>query len=247
MKTSATIARAGLLTLAMGFAGGLFMASSTPASATTCAGPVGYNTYNPAPPGPSITCTIDNLQFSTFGFSSSATGGATLPTASGVTVTPITTPLNEGFTFNPGLSVATQPGPTAQAQDVTIMFEVTGLNGTLINDLSIFFNGSFSGTGTTNFSETYCTGSFTTGCNNFQVQNPPTNLSNHINITPTTTLFITKDVAVNSGTSGSASVSVFDNQFSQVVPIPGALPLFATGLVGLWAVRRRRKADAAVA
>jgi hypothetical protein len=25
-------------------------------------------------------------------------------------------------------------------------------------------------------------------------------------------------------------------------PLPGALPLFATGLLGLWAVRRKRKA-----
>ena len=26
-------------------------------------------------------------------------------------------------------------------------------------------------------------------------------------------------------------------------PLPGALPLFATGLLGLWALRRRRKAS----
>ena len=29
------------------------------------------------------------------------------------------------------------------------------------------------------------------------------------------------------------------------VPLPGALPLFATGLIGLWALRRKRKGQPA--
>jgi hypothetical protein len=195
-----------------------------------------YDNYDPNPPGSgaSITCVINNLQFSQFGFTSSSQGGALLPTASSVTVTPQTTLGNEGFNFNPGFTEA--PG---QEQDDTITFEVTGLNGALINDLSIFFNGSFSGTGSTSFSETYCTTSFTTGCNVFQVQNPPLNLSKTIDFAGVTTLFITKDWVASAGTNGSAHISSVTNNFSNTVPEPKEIGLMLAGLVGIVLAHRK--------
>ncbi len=41
--------------------------------------------------------------------------------------------------------------------DALLKFVVQGLNGNLIDDLSIFFNGSFTAPGGTSFTETYCT------------------------------------------------------------------------------------------
>jgi hypothetical protein len=243
MKTSA--AMAGLLTLAFGFGGGLLMASTTPASAAACAAGA-YSTYNPQNPGVggSITCTIDNLSFSNFSFTGTAGGGANVPTAASINIIPITTPGNEGFTFNPGFIEA-----NGASQDVEVNFEVTALNGAKITDLGIGFNGVASGTGSaTSFSEQYCTGGFGT-CNNiFAVTNPPPVLSQEINIPATSTLFVVKDVGATAGTGGSASISAFANTFSQTeVPIPGALPLFATGLVGLWGLRRKRSKQSAAA
>jgi len=71
------------------------------------------------------------------------------------------------------------------------MFKVVGLNGTLINDLSIAFNGSTNGMGgaSTTFSEKYCTIDFNTGCQTFQVNNPPPMFTQHIPIPNASQLF----------------------------------------------------------
>lgn len=207
------------------------------AMATTTCPSGGYNLYNPQPIGTlsgSITCATNALTFNQFQFASSASGGATLPTPASVTVTPQQTVGNEGFSFNPSFSVASN-----QSQDVTIEFEVTAAPGDLISDLFIFFNGASTGTGSTSFSETYCTTSFTTGCNVFSVPNTGS-LSLHIDIAPTTHLFITKDFAASGGTNGTASISVVQNNYSNATPEPSALVLFGSGLLGLAGVIRRK-------
>jgi hypothetical protein len=207
------------------------------AMATTTCPSGGYNLYNPQPVGTlagSITCATNALSFSEFQFASSASGGATLPTPASVTVTPLQTLGNEGFSFNPGFSVSSN-----QSQDVTILFEVTAAPGDLISDLFIFFNGASTGTGSTSFSETYCTGSFSTGCTTFSVPDAG-QISKHIDITPTTHLFITKDFGASGGTSGNASISLVQNNYSNATPEPSALVLFGSGLLGLAGVIRRK-------
>lgn len=209
----------------------LAMAGTTCPSAT-------YDNYDPNPPGSgtSITCVTNNLQFSQFGFTSSSSGGAALPTPSSIFVTPQTTAGNEGFNFNPGFNEA-----LGASQDDTVTFEVTALNGALIDDLSIFFNGTYSGAGSsTIFSETYCTTGFTTGvCGSFQVQNPPSDLTKTIDIPATTTLFITKDWGATAGANGSAHISSVTNNFSNTVPEPKEIGLMLAGLIGIVLAHRK--------
>lgn len=220
---------------------------STAMASTTCPTGTSFASYNPNPPGSvaSITCVTDNLQFSQFGFTSTSSGGVITPTPSSISVTvedpAVTSGLDgPGFNFNPGFSVG--PG---QTEDAAISFEVTALNGTSINDLFIFFNGSVSnppGGANTHYSETYCTGGFNTGCNVFAVNDPPANLSQLITIPNTTTLYITKDFTVTGGTNGSAGISSVVNEFSSPVPEPREIGLLLFAMVGLVLAHRKIKA-----
>ena len=209
------------------------MITSVAMATTTC--PTGnYGQYI----NPSITCATNNLQFSQFSFLG---GGSNPPTAASIGVTPIDILGNEGFEFNPAFNVV-----NGQSQDALLKFEVSGLNGTLISDLGISFNGSFQGAGSSSFTETYCTDGFGLGtCHTFSVTNPPEILNKEIDITPTTHLFISKDfnVTAPAGEGNQASISSVNNQFSNV-PEPSQFGMLLVGMGGLFFARRKFKASA---
>ena len=213
----------GLLRAGLSIVSFVSLAMATTTCPTNTSGGVPYSDYNPNG-SPSITCTTNNLTFSDFSFTSTATNNI-VPTPASVSVTVLDVQGNEGFAFNPGLI----EGP-GQSQDVTIDFAVTAAPGTTLSDLFIFFNGSGNSGGSTSFSETYCTQSFTTGCQVFSVPNAG-QISTHIDISPTTTLFITKDFGANGGPAdgnGSAGITRVVNQFSNV-PEPAGLSFMLVG------------------
>jgi len=175
-------------------------------------------------------CDINNLQFSNFSDNSLSV----LPSA--ITVVPITTPGFEGLDF-------TGPWSTTSMEDVDVSFTVTALSG-LLTDVHIDLNNSqVSGTGNVSYNETACDGA---GCAVF-VQNsvPGTGkVSSVLYLSqPTTTINIDKDLILNAGSNGTASMSNFDNYYSHTVPEPRTVSIFlGLAFFGAMVFMKRRQA-----
>ena len=217
---------------------GALAASSALASSTTCP-----TTSLTAYLVGGFTCTSGNLTFGGFSFNTAST--TTPIAASAVTVTPITATGNEGFTFQPsGMSVSNS-GSNQNFFDITINYWVTDAFG--INDLELAFDGTFTGTGLTRVSESYCLNQTTmTGCppansNVISVANPGGGSTNSVMFGAVTSIAVSKDVVVASGTNGTAMLTFFNNQFSQSLGVPEPLTfgLLGTGLAGLLLIRKR--------
>jgi len=193
------------------------------------------------------SCFIGNVDFSNFFFNNNSSGGAPLIPASAITVNTTNDPvLGPGFAFTvSGMSV-TSPG----SQDIDVGFTATGINGYSIDDLGIGFNGSFTGSGTTAFTESWCfkneapTTCVSTPNGDFAVTNPPPNLSNEVTFaSPVAAVTVLKDVSVATGTAaGTAHISAFGNTFSEV-PEPMYTSFLALGLLGLGWLRKRRQSQ----
>jgi hypothetical protein len=219
----------------------LLVIGSSALAVTTCPTTT-YDNYLVA----GFSCVTDNLRFSSFSFSSSAQPAGIAVPASGIAVTPIDQLFNEGFSFNPGMGVVTQAGGINSFQDVVVDFTVEDINGAAtIKDLGIFFNGAFTGTGSTDFAENYClNANQVPGCpagdaGQLHVTNPPPNFSDAVFFAPVSKVSVIKDVRASSGINGTASISVFQNTFS-VIPEPASIAMFGTILVGVLGLVRRK-------
>src|SRR5579862_9762469 len=199
--------------------------------------------------GCTVTYNGVTLGFDQFFYSSSNNGTTYTPTpASGVTVTPAPPPGNDGpgLNFNPGIGVGNEVG-SGQVDDVAVGFTVTDLTpNTLIDDVYIALNAPVvTGTGNISYSETIC---LTTGTCTIYVDDPTTALATSINLAqsglggPVSTLSITKDVTLSGGSSGTAFMSFFQNEYS-TVPEPRAVSLLlGLGLLAGLAIFKRRQA-----
>jgi len=215
--------------------GCLVVACTAFASTTTC--PADGSPYT-AYLGAGFTCTTGNLTFSAFGYSSTANPAGLAIPPSGVSVTNILTTGNEGFQFAGGWNVGTQAGNISSFQDSLLSFTVTGF----ITDLHLFFNGSFTGTGLSGVAETYCLNHTLQGCpagssGQISVTNPPPAFNAVVFFAPVTSVSVSKDINVTSGTNGTASISQVINTFSS--PEPLSFVLLGSGLLGLGLVRKR--------
>ena len=174
-------------------------------------------------------CTLDGLTF--FNISVSTLGDVTLGN-----FTPVTpAPGEYGLSLNYTADAA--PGVDA---DVIWTYDVSG---NLISDAYATFTGVVTGTGTATLGETLSPGG------SIELSAPGT--VGTLTITPPASqVFVSKDQQDYSGTAGTSGTSDVVNAFSlTTTPIPGTLPLFATGVLGLWGLRRKRskKTDLALA
>jgi hypothetical protein len=195
-----------------------------------------------------FTCNIDNvLDFSNWGYSSATVAAST------IAVTPLGGAaflLDQGFQFAPStMNVGTTAGPTSNSADALITFTVSTVNGAAtLDDLSAFFNGSVTGTGLSSFTENFCEGHPLGSplCNSgnsgqIKVTNPPPSFNDHVTFSPVASVSVSKDVNVTSGLNGTAMVSQYINNFSQI-PEPAHISLLTSGLlVGLGLLRKYRQ------
>jgi hypothetical protein len=190
------------------------------------------------------SCTIGDKTFSGFVYTPNAGGGAVAIGATSITVDTIG-PASTGATITGpdiGLqfSAAWSVG-AGQNLDSLIQFTLSVTGGAaIIKDAGLVQLGTgASGTGIAQVAENLGNGS-----NLLTFVNAPAGTSktvDTVNFSPTGSFSVVKDISVNGGTNGTAAISLVNDTFSQIVPLPATFALFGTGLVGLGLLRRRRK------
>ncbi len=192
--------------------------------------------------GTGVGCTVGNLDFSNFTYN---TGGTNpIPSAS-VGVIPVTSPDGPGLNFDPAANIS----GSNLTQDVFVGFTVTALNGALIDDIYMGFgNVTTTGTGTALYTEQFCTISTAPGqCSTF-VEAPVTGAFSTVQLSntaiggPVTSLAITKDLQLSTGSNGLAATSSFLNEYSEVPEPRGVTMLLGMGLLAGFLVFKRRQA-----
>ena len=200
-----------------------------------CPSNVGYDVYVGLG---SSGCVLDDKLFSNFTYSGSGSGGAVPLPASGVTVTAFNTPLFPGFQFQAPWSVG--PGQTL---DSLLQYDVKVLSGGhAITDIHASMGGFGHVPDGIVFVAENISGTFTGNLLLYDTV-AGTVSSQTILVDPSTMgpIHVIKDISVN-GNNGFASVSQVINRFSEGgVPEPLTLLLMGSGLLGLGALRWRKK------
>jgi hypothetical protein len=175
-------------------------------------------------------CDIDNLEFSKFSDNNLSVD------PSQITVVPITTPGFEGLDFS-------GPWDTSSVEDVDISFTVTALSG-LLTDVHIdLINASVTGTGAVKYTETVCSGSNCAVYANDTAAGTGVVSGVLYLTTPTTSISVDKDLILNAGSNGTASMSNFDNYYSHTVPEPRTVSVFlGIAFFGAMVFMKRRQA-----
>jgi hypothetical protein len=73
------------------------------------------------------------------------------------------------------------------------------------------------------------------------VTDPPAGFTNHVFFAANTLIGVSKDILVDSGSNGMATISQVTNNFSSDVPEPLSFVLLGSGLLGLGLMRKRIK------
>jgi hypothetical protein len=177
-------------------------------------------------------CTEDGLLFSQFAYTSTSSGTALSLPASGVAISPLLNALGTGFGFQIAGGFGATSGGVA---DGTLQYEVSTLDSSpSLNQLSLTSNGTATGTGIAGVSENYCVGGMavplttcSSGLKNVSVQSTASSskLENTASFAGTSSVTVSKDIQVNGGTSGTATISLVSNQFKTGTSgVPSSVP-----------------------
>jgi hypothetical protein len=239
MKNHLIIA-AGLLSLA---------AASLSATPTTCPTATLSTYLSTFGSGGGISCMDGSLLLSNFSFNAF---GSTILSNTAVTVTPF---VNVGGETGLDFSVTGMSATNSGFADITVGYTITAP----LTDLTLSFDGSFTGAGNTNIMEFACINQFLLSCPSGQmlappltVTNPPPQFTNKVFLPAGVTFIdVAKDVRVNGGCqpndpacSGTATIMHFENGFSVAaeppVPETDTAFLLGLGLLGLGALKMRK-------
>ena len=190
------------------------------------------------------TITQGDKFFSEFSLTMTAQGPNTAPAdASGIKVKGITSGGLNGLEFSGGMFAGVD-----SSLDLILSYKVTVLDPNLaLSDIHLLFNGSTTGTGFTNITETVIAPDGFTVIGQATVTNPPKNLDETINLDQlVVSAFIKKDIFLFGGDDGTATITFVDQLFSQDqrppqnIPEPASILLLGSGFGAIWARVRRR-------
>ncbi len=198
--------------------------------------------------GTGFSCTIDDKTFSHFIYTSTSSPPGFEIQAGSVGVTPITTPLNPGFQFNAPWLASTLSG--VQGRDSFFEFQVNvNPGGHPITDVSLSIGGfGTTGTGSITVDETVCLGAVFPACSGGTTKTLEVYSNSggfkaydEVSFAGVTEVDVEKDVLIDAGTNGSATLSLVTNQFSEsTTPEPASILLFGSGALALAGVLRRK-------
>lgn len=195
--------------------------------------------------GPGFSCGINDKTFSNFVYSYDSNPPSFGIPAGGVFVTPITTSGDPGLQFSAGWFASTSSGIIQE--DSAIQYSVhVNPGGLPITDVSLSIGGiAWTGTGAVVVDETVCLGAMLPSCSGGEEatlsvfdSSGGVKLFDSMTFSGVTEVDVQKDIEIEAGTNGSASLSLVTNQFSEV-PEPASLMLFGSGVLALAGVLRR--------
>jgi hypothetical protein len=223
----------------------VILASSVVAFAANCPTTT-YDVYI----APGFSCDIGDKTFSDFAYSGTSNPpGFSIP-AGGIAVSPITTSGDPGFQWSAGWHASTNSGVLTQDSLFQLNVNVAP-GGAPITDLSLSISGvGVTGTGEVFVNEQACLGALLPQCSGGTIvtlqvfdTREGQQLVDSISFAGVTEVSVSKDLEVQAGTNGSASVSVLTDQFSEgsaTVPEPGTLSMLGLGGLALVGFARRK-------
>jgi hypothetical protein len=199
---------------------------------------------------PGFSCGIQDQTYANFAYSGTSNPpGFDIPAGS-IAVTPLTFMDNPGFQWSAPWFASTGSG--ILAEDSLLQFSVNvNPGGAPITDLTLTIGGmGFQGTGAVIVDETACLGAVLPTCTGGSIvtlevydSSSGSKLSDTVDFAGVDEVSVDKDIEVQAGTNGQATLSVVTDQFgsgSSTVPEPGTFSMIGIGAVAAIGFVRRK-------